>query len=84
MPEFVTIASITVICFAVGFAVKVSPIDDKFIPVIVALFGAALGVVGFYTMPEFPTDSLLDAIAAGIASGWAATGVHQTWKQLSE
>lgn len=84
MPEFVTIAAISVICFVVGLAVKVSPIDDKFIPVIVAVFGAGLGVVGFYTMPDFPVDNVLDAVAAGIASGWAATGAHQTWKQLSE
>ena len=84
MPEFATVAGITVICFLVGLAVKASPLDDRFIPIIVGVVGGALGVVGLYTMPSFPVDNVIDAVAVGIASGLAATGAHQIGKQLSK
>lgn len=79
-----TVAGITVICFLIGMAVKVSPLDDKYIPVIVGLFGGLLGAAGLYVMPGFPVDNMIDAIAVGIESGLAATGAHQVGKQLSE
>ena len=84
IPEFATVAGITVICLLVGFGVKISPLDDKFIPLVVGLVGGALGVVGMLTMTGFPADNYIDAIAVGIASGLAATGAHQAIKQLSE
>lgn len=79
-----TVAGITVICFAIGLAVKASPLDDKFIPVIVAVCGGILGVAGLYTMPDFPVNNIIDAFAVGIESGLASTGAHQIGKQLSQ
>ena len=79
-----TVAGITVICFLIGMAVKVSPLDDKFIPVIVGVCGGILGAVGLKAIPEFPVNNIIDAIAVGIESGLAATGIHQLGKQLSE
>lgn len=79
-----TVAGITVICFLIGMGVKVSPLDDKYIPVIVGLCGGVLGAVGLHVIPDFPVDNLIDAIAVGIESGLAATGAHQIGKQLSE
>jgi hypothetical protein len=84
IPEFATVSGIIVICFLIGMAVKASPLDDKFIPIIVGVCGGILGVVGLMTMPNFPVDNYIDAVAVGIASGLAATGVHQIGKQLSE
>lgn len=84
MPEFATVAGIVMICFLIGLAVKASPLEDKFIPIIVGVCGGALGVVGLYTMPSFPVDNILDAVAVGISSGLAATGMHQIGKQLSK
>lgn len=84
MPEFATVAGIVMICFLIGLMVKASPLDDRFIPIIVGVFGGALGVVGFYTMPAFPAESILDAVAVGISSGLAATGAHQIGKQLGK
>ena len=84
MPEFATVAGITVICFLIGMAVKASPLDDKFIPIIVGVCGGILGVTGLYTMAGFPAENVIDAVAVGIASGLAATGLHQIGKQLSE
>lgn len=82
--EFVTVAAITVICFLIGQIVKVSRLDDKYIPAICGLCGAAIGAVAFLTgMPQFPADDVITAIAVGIASGFAATGVHQVYKQLA-
>lgn len=82
MPEFATVAGITVICFLIGMGVKVSPLDDKWIPLIVGTLGAGLGVIGMMTMPGFPADNVIDSVAVGIASGLAATGLHQLGKQL--
>ena len=79
-----TVAGITVICFLVGLGVKVSPLDDKYIPVIVGVVGGCLGAAGLYVIPDFPVGNLIDAIAVGIESGLAATGAHQIGKQLSE
>lgn len=84
MPEFATVAGITVICFLIGMAVKASPLDDKFIPIIVGICGGCLGVTGLFTMADFPAANVIDAVAVGIASGLAATGLHQIGKQLSE
>ena len=84
MPEFATVAGIVVICFLIGMGVKASPLDDKWIPLIVGFCGGCLGVVGMMTMPEFPANNYIDAVAVGIASGLAATGAHQLGKQLIE
>lgn len=83
IPEFATVAGIVVICYLIGMGVKISPLDDKFIPLIVGVCGGILGVVGMFTMPDFPAGNYIDAVAVGIASGLAATGVHQIGKQLS-
>ena len=78
------VAVITVICFLVGQAVKVTGLDNKYIPVIVGGAGGVLGVVGMLVMPEFPAADYLTAVAVGIVSGLAATGVNQVYKQLTK
>ena len=77
------VAVITVICFLVGQAVKVTGLDNKYIPVIVGAAGGVLGVVGMLVMPDFPAADYLTAVAVGIVSGLAATGINQVYKQLS-
>lgn len=76
------VAVITVIAYLVGLAVKATALPNRWIPVICAAVGGALGVAGLYTMPDFPAADMLTAIAVGIVSGLAATGIHQTVKQL--
>lgn len=79
----VGVAAISVICYLVGMGIKVSKIDDKFIPVICGIFGAILGVVGFVIkMPDFPAHDPITAVAVGIVSGLAATGANQIYKQM--
>lgn len=76
------VAVITVIAYLVGLAVKATALPNRWIPVICAAVGGALGVAGLYTMPDFPAADMLTAIAVGIVSGLAATGIDQTVKQL--
>ena len=75
---------ITVIVFLVGQAVKLTPLDDRWIPVICGFCGGLLGVAAMYLMTGFPATDPLTAIAIGIVSGLAATGAHQIYKQLTK
>ena len=77
------VAAITVIAYLVGMAVRATPLDNKWIPVICAAVGGILGVVGMYTMPDFPATDIISSVAVGIVSGLAATGINQTIKQMS-
>ena len=81
---FANVAAITMICYLVGRAVKASPLADKWIPILTGAVGGALGVVSMVTMPSFPARDPVTAIAIGIASGLAATGVHQAAKQIKK
>lgn len=77
------VASITLICFGIAFAIKKTGIlPSKFIPLLCVGLGSILGLVAFFLIPSFPADDWLTAIAVGMASGWAATGAHQSVKQL--
>ena len=64
-------------------AVKATNLDNKWLPVICGVLGGILGVVGLYWIPEYPAQDIITAIAVGIMSGLAATGVNQVYKQLS-
>ncbi|MDR3292752.1 MAG: phage holin family protein [Clostridiales bacterium] len=56
----------------------------RLIPIIAAVLGAVLGVVAFYIVPEIHVaDNVYSALFVGAASGLAATGSHQIFKQLS-
>lgn len=79
-----SVAAITVICYLAGQFVKVSGLDNKYIPVIVGVLGGILGVVGLYMMPDFPAGDIVTAVAVGIVSGLAATGIDQVGKQLKQ
>lgn len=82
--DMASVAAITVICYLIGEAVKLTVLDNKWIPVICGLCGAALGILGMFIMPEFPAGDYITAAAVGIVSGLAATGANQVYKQLKE
>jgi ribonucleotide monophosphatase NagD (HAD superfamily) len=76
------VLAIVVICYLVGMAAKVSNhCPDKAIPVVVGVAGGLLGVVGMYVIADFPAQDILNAIAIGIVSGLASTGIDQAYKQ---
>ena len=76
------VAAITVRCYLVAQAVKATSLDNKWLPIISGTVGGILGVIGLYVMPDFPSNDILTAIAVGIVSGLAATGINQIYKQL--
>ena len=78
------VAAIGVIAWLIGEAVKLSPIENRWIPVICGICGAALGVAGMYTMQDFPARDVMSAAAVGIVSGLAATGADQIGKQFRQ
>ena len=78
------VAAISVICWLVGETVKLSPLEDKWIPVICGVCGGLLGLLGMRVMPEFPAEDMMSAAAVGIASGLAATGADQIGKQMKK
>ena len=87
MTEFVAFPVIVIICYLVGFTCKKIGNEalDKFIPSICGVLGAILGVVIFFTIPNFiPADNWAMAIAIGIVSGFSATGINQIYKQIKE
>lgn len=79
------VATITLICFGIAFALKkTGKFPTKFIPLLCVGLGMILGIVAFLLIPAFPAEDWLTALAIGAASGWAATGAHQSVKQLYE
>lgn len=65
------------ICLCVGFVIKesVPQINNKYIPLIMAVLGVALNV---WLNMSFSPQILL----GGLFSGLASTGLHQAFKQL--
>lgn len=67
---------VLVICLCIGFIMKkFLPTDDKWIPTTMAILGAILGCVANH-------DITLEFIGAGMVTGLASTGLHQTFHQL--
>lgn len=80
-----TVLAIVVITYLIGLAAKqIKNVKDEVIPVIVGVAGGALGVVGMYVIPDYPAHDIMNAIAVGIASGFASTGVNQAYKQIKK
>jgi len=72
------VAVITVIVYVFADIIKATPLPSKWLPAICNVLGGLLGIVGMLTMPGFPAQDILSAIAVGAVSGWAATGVRET------
>ncbi len=57
----------------------------KLIPVIAAILGATLGLISFFISPDIiPADNFIMALLIGGASGLAATGTNQIFKQIKK
>ncbi len=78
-----SVAGITVICYLIGQIIKATGLPNKWIPCVVGTAGAALGAVGMYIMPDYPAGDMLTALSVGSVTGLAATGVHESWCQLT-
>ena len=82
--EVATVPVLVIICFGVGQCIKPCNLDNKWIPAIMVPVGAILGFLAFHVMPDFPAGDPVTAVGVGVASGLAATGIHQVYKQLKE
>ena len=84
---FIAFPAIVVLCYLVGATLKAVNNEtlDKFIPMICGFIGGGLGVLVFLTIPGYiPADNWLMALAIGIVSGFASTGINQVYKQFSQ
>lgn len=79
---FTSVAAITVICYLAAAILKLTPVRKKWLPATCGVLGGILGIVGMSVMENYPATDPLTAIAVGIASGLAATGVNQVFKQM--
>ena len=79
------VAGITALCYLVGVGIKATGIEKiiRFIPTICGALGGCLGIAAMFIMPEFPATDYITAAAIGVVSGFAATGINQTVKQLT-
>lgn len=81
----ISVTAITGICYLIGLIVKTTQLKDKWIPVICGISGGIIGIIALYIhMPDFPASDPINAIWVGIASGLAATGINQIFKQLKK
>jgi len=78
------VAAITVICYLAGQLVKASGLDNKWIPIICGVVGGILGVLAMRIMADYPADDYITAVAVGIVSGFAATGINEAVKQIKQ
>lgn len=84
---FIAFPAIVAVVYLVGATLNAinNTTLDKFIPVICGFVGGVLGVVVFMTIPNYiPAENWLMALAIGIVSGFAATGINQVYKQFTK
>lgn len=79
-----SVAGITAICYLAALGIKQTPLANKWLPFICGVLGGALGVPAMNIIPDYPATDVITAIAVGIASGLAATGLDQLTKQLKK
>lgn len=86
--DFVTVGAITVMTYLAATLIKsmsTSEKLDRMIPAICGASGLVIGLLIFFTIPGFmPVTNWAEAAATGIASGFAATGINQLYKQLTK
>lgn len=78
------VAGITVICYLAAECAKQTRLDNKWLPTLCGALGAVLGAAGMAVMPNYSAADPITAVAVGIVSGLAATGVNQVVKQLRQ
>ena len=79
------VATITALVYIIGLGIKATKLDNKWIPVICGLSGVILGILAMVIgVPDFPAEDPLTAAAVGGASGLAATGLNELFKQLEQ
>lgn len=83
MTEFTAIPIIVVICYLSVTAIKGTRVKSTLYPLISCAVGIAAGALFYFFLPTLlPVATLTAALISGAASGLAATGTNQVFKQL--
>lgn len=83
MLEYGTVPIIVVACYLIVQAIKATPLNSKWYPIVSGSVGAVIALVLYFAVPEFiGISSWISALIVGVASGLAATGSNQVFKQL--
>ena len=83
MLNYTSIPLVVVICYLFITAIKGTKIKDNFYPVISCAVGMLCTAAMHLLVPEFiGASGLVSALISGAASGLAATGTNQVFKQL--
>lgn len=81
--NFVTIPIIVVACYGLIELIKKTSLESKWYPVLSGAIGSVLAVLLYFIAPEIVgMTSPWSALVGGLASGLAATGTNQVFKQL--
>lgn len=85
LSAFPQIASITVICFVIGQALKtIDRLPTKYIPAIILCGGLLLGLLGHLCgAPGLVDANVLDAMAIGAISGLGSSGIYSAYQNLA-
>lgn len=86
---FITIPVITSIVYAIIDVIKTATNSNekflRFIPIVACALGIICSVISFYCVPGvLDTSNVFVAIVIGAASGLAATGTNQIFKQFNK
>lgn len=79
---FIVAPAIVVIVFGTIEVLKARGVINnvKNIPAYCMLIGAVLGPIAYFIIPAFPAEDIMSAVAVGIVSGAAATGLNEASK----
>ncbi len=80
--NLVTVLPIVIICYFAGICTKAFKPTEKYIQIISGFLGGLLGLLGYYTMADFPSDDLMTSFAIGIISGLTSSGFNKTVKNI--
>ena len=81
------VVGIVVLCYIIGIGLKAwNKFTDNWIPFMMAISGAALGVITYFVEPTLLGEigGIMSALIKGAVSGLAATGVNQIVKQAQK
>lgn len=83
---FIVAPAIVVIVFGTIEVLKARGVINnvKNIPAYCMLIGAVLGPIAYFIIPAFPAEDIMSAVAVGIVSGAAATGLNEASKLLKK
>ena len=88
LTEFASVPAIVIAVYLFAALLKQLTGSEKLqraIPAICGGLGGILGLICYFTIPNFfPAENWLTALAQGIVSGFAATVVHQVYKQAAK